>query len=70
MDGEWVTLTAEGFTGSEKGISRLNVLRGREAFAIDQFYQALYRPDLVREKIAGDPRGLVRAAAAGSTSTR
>src|SRR5262249_38313962 len=31
---------------------------------IDQVYQALYRPDLVREKRAGDPRGLVREAAA------
>src|SRR5262249_6746858 len=32
--------------------------------SIDQFYQSLYRPDLVREKLAGDPRGFVREAAA------
>src|SRR6185312_14620389 len=42
----------------------LNVVRGLEAYSINQFYQALYRPDLVREKLAGDPRGLVREAAA------
>jgi uncharacterized caspase-like protein len=29
---------------------------------VDQFYQSLYRPDLVREKLANDPRGLVREA--------
>ena len=39
-------------------------MRGLELYSIDQFYQALYRPDLVREKLAGDPRGLVRQAAA------
>jgi hypothetical protein len=33
-------------------------------WSVDQFYQSLYRPDLVREKLAGDPRGLVREAAA------
>jgi hypothetical protein len=33
-------------------------------FGIDQFYQTLYRPDLVREKLAGDPDGKVREAAA------
>ena len=42
----------------------LSVVRGVEMFGIDQFYQALYRPDLVREKLAGDPDGKVRAAAA------
>ena len=39
-------------------------MRGLESWSIDQFYQSLYRPDLVREKLAGDPRGLVREAAA------
>ncbi len=31
--------------------------------SVDQIYQALYRPDLVREKLAGDPSGKVREAA-------
>ncbi len=35
-----------------------------EVFSVDQVYQALYRPDLVREKLAGDPQGKVREAAA------
>ena len=42
----------------------LTVVRGLEVYSIDQFYQTLYRPDLVREKLAGDPDGKVRAAAA------
>ena len=64
-DGEWLTITPEGFfDASEKGADMLAVVRGLETFAISQLYQSLYRPDLVREKLAGDPRGLVRQAAA------
>jgi hypothetical protein len=39
-------------------------VRGLEVYSIDQVYQSLYRPDLVREKLAGDPKGKVREAAA------
>jgi hypothetical protein len=42
----------------------LGVVRGLEVFGIDQFYQALYRPDLVQEKRAGDLNDKVREAAA------
>jgi uncharacterized caspase-like protein len=42
----------------------LSVVRGTTIYSINQFFQQLYRPDLVREKLAGDPRGSVRAAAA------
>jgi uncharacterized caspase-like protein len=64
-DGTWIAITPEGFfAGSPKGGEMLNVVRGLDVFTIGQFYQALYRPDLVREKLAGDPRGLVRQAAA------
>jgi WD40 repeat protein/uncharacterized caspase-like protein len=63
--GEWVTITPEGFfVASSRGAELLYVVRGFETIGIDQFYQSLYRPDLVREKLAGDPRGLVREAAA------
>ena len=31
---------------------------------MDQFHQALYRPDLIREKLRGDPDGRVAAAGA------
>ena len=64
-DGEWVTITPEGFfDASENGAKYLTVVRGLEAYSIDQFKKELYRPDLVREKLAGDPRGKVREAAA------
>ena len=42
----------------------LSIVRGLEVFSIDQFYQVLHRPDLVREKLAGDPDGKVRDAGA------
>lgn len=65
QSGEWVTVTPEGFfVASENGAPLVHVVRGFETFGIDQFYQSLYRPDLVREKLAGDSRGLVRQAAA------
>ena len=63
--GEWVTITPEGFfDASEKGAQALTVVRGLEVYSVEQVYQALYRPDLVREKLAGDPHGKVREAAA------
>ncbi|OQW58780.1 MAG: hypothetical protein A4S14_07075 [Proteobacteria bacterium SG_bin9] len=63
---EWVSITPEGFfdASSDKASQLLTMVRGLDRFTVDQFYQALYRPDLVREKLAGDPRGLVREAAA------
>ena len=65
QENEWLAMTPEGFfVASEKGADILSVVRGFDVWSIDQFYQSLYRPDLVREKLAGDPRGLVREAAA------
>jgi hypothetical protein len=64
-DGEWLTITPEGFfVASPSGSKVLAIVRGLEVFSIDQFYQVLYRPDLVREKLAGDPDGKVKDAAA------
>ena len=64
-DGEWLTITPEGFfVASERGGELMHIVRGFETIGIQQVYQSLYRPDLVREKLAGDPRGLVRDAAA------
>lgn len=61
----WLVVTPEGFFAGTHGAARaLVVVRGLESYSIDQFYQALYRPDLVREKLAGDPDGKVREAAA------
>ena len=62
---EWLAVTPEGyFAASRNGAKRLAVVRGFESYSIDQFFQTLYRPDLVKEKLAGDPRGMVRKAAA------
>jgi WD40 repeat protein/uncharacterized caspase-like protein/uncharacterized protein YecT (DUF1311 family) len=65
-NGEWVVTTPEGFfdTSSPTAAANLSVVKGLQVFSIDQFYNALYRPDLVREKLAGDPSGKVRDAAA------
>jgi len=64
-DGEWLRVTPEGFfDASPNGSKHPTVVRGLEVYSIDQFYDQLYRPDLVREKLAGDPNGLVREAAA------
>ena len=64
-DGSWIVLTPEGFfNASEGGARHLNLVRGLEALSVDQVYDALFRPDLVREALAGDPDGRVAAAAA------
>ena len=62
--GDWVVLTPEGFfNASRNGGELLSVVSGFTAFSIEQAYQTLFRPDLVREKLAGDPNGTVRKAA-------
>src|SRR5262249_56456297 len=63
-DGEWLRVTPEGFfDSSPNGAQYLSVVDGLEVYLIDQFYDSLHRPDLVREKLAGDPAGKVREAA-------
>jgi len=42
----------------------LTVVRGLDVLSIDQVHTSFYRPELVREKLAGDPNGKVTAAAA------
>jgi WD40 repeat protein/uncharacterized caspase-like protein len=65
-DGQWLRVTPEGFfdASSPDAAKYLSVVRGLEVYSIDQFYNQLYRPDLVRERLAGDPQGKVRDAAA------
>ncbi|MGE0285358.1 MAG: caspase family protein [Bradyrhizobium sp.] len=66
QDGSWLTITPEGFfdASSPSAAQNMNIVRGLEVSSVDQVYNALYRPDLVREKLAGDPNGKVKAAAA------
>ncbi len=62
---QWLAITPEGyFAASSNGAKLLSVVRDNESYSIDQFYQSLYRPDLVQEKLAGDPLGNVKSAAA------
>lgn len=65
VGGEWLTVTPEGFfDASDGGTELLSVVRGLEAFSIDQFYQSLYRPDVVRQKLSMDENVNYRAAEA------
>jgi WD40 repeat protein/uncharacterized caspase-like protein len=70
-DGEWVMWTPEGFfTGSKKGAELVGwqINHGSDKAADyvtgEQVRKELFRPDLVTEKIAGDPDGKVAQAVA------
>jgi hypothetical protein len=53
-DGEWVTVTKGGyFVASNKGSDRLNVRDGSKIYGLDQYFNALFRPDNVRVELAG-----------------
>jgi WD40 repeat protein len=60
----WLITTPEGFFDvSGSGAETLSLVRGLQVASLDQAYQALYRPDLVAEKLAGDRHERVRDAA-------
>ena len=62
-DGRWVIVTDKGFfAASANAGDLLSVVRGFEATSIEQMWQSLYAPDLVREYLAGDPSGEVKVA--------
>jgi WD40 repeat protein len=62
-NGEWLIMTPEGFfSASADGGDLVKLVRGMEVYPVDRARDQLQRPDLVAEKIAGDPRGLVRDA--------
>ncbi len=64
---KWLTITppAAGgfFTGSQRDTGMLALVRGMQATTVGQVHQSLYNPDLVREALAGDPKGEVKRAA-------
>ena len=66
-DNTWIVQSPGGqYYLSEGGARHLNLVRVLEALSVDdRVYDALFRPDLVREALAGDPDGRVAAAAAG-----
>jgi WD40 repeat protein len=62
--GEILTITPAGFfNATSTKWQELNAVKGYDVFSIDQMYQSLYSPDLVRESLAGDPDGEVKKAA-------
>lgn len=65
-DGEWVTRTSDGFFDGTPAARRRLVIRtsANVVTPLDNAFDTLFRPDLVRERLAGDPDGKVKTAAA------
>ena len=62
--GEWLAITPKGFfAASREGTKMLGAARGLEVTAVAQFFDHLYRPDLVEEALKGDPEGKHKDAA-------
>ena len=60
-DGEWLTITPEGYYNSSPlGHKYLRLLMDEKAYGMEQFYDVFYRPDIVAAKLRGeDISGLV-----------
>jgi hypothetical protein len=59
-----MAMTAEGFLlGSKGAMEQVSLVRGDDVTSVDQLFQTLFNPDLVREKLLGDLDGEVRKAA-------
>lgn len=64
LDGRWLIVTKKGFfAGSPDSDDLLHVVRGFDTFSILQFREQLYRPDLVRQLLNGDPELIYKNAA-------
>jgi len=64
--GAWLAVTPEGFfdaPAQDAATGVLSVVSGLDTFGIGGLPSVLYRPDLVREKLGGDPGGKVKTAA-------
>ena len=65
-DGGALALTPSGFFAMDddnKGASYLKIVDRLNVYDVRQFYQALYRPELVNELLRGDPEGKYEIAA-------
>src|ERR1043165_8136056 len=57
--GEALAITPEGFFAtSKREVDWVSVVRGFDLYSVDQLFQALYRPDLIRNKLSDDPEAL------------
>jgi WD40 repeat protein len=64
FDGRWVMISAKGFfAASADAGDLLSAVKGYRAVSIDQLWQSLYNPDLLRATLEGDPSGEVAEAA-------
>ncbi len=64
-DGEWLAVTPAGFfDASARGAGLAHVVLGLETFPLERFSQRLRRPDLVEQRLKGDPHGRYGGAAA------
>jgi len=57
-NGDWVTVTHSGyFVSSQHGSDQLNIRDGEKVFGLEQYFNALYRPDNVLLQLAGMSTG-------------
>jgi hypothetical protein len=62
--GQWLAFTPAGFfAASRDGGAMISVVRGFESYAMSEVYEQLYRPDLVEERLKGDPLATYKDAA-------
>lgn len=60
----WLAIEPHGFfAGDVTGLRSISVRVGADVVDVSEFDSLLYRPDLVREAIRGDPEGLIERAA-------
>ncbi len=54
MDGEWIVITPEGYYNASAGGDKyLNVRMGNQAYSIENYREAFFRPDLVKVALSG-----------------
>lgn len=62
--GEWLVITPKGyFFGSKEATKLVSIVDGSRPYAVEQFFDALARKDLVIAALSGDPQGTYQDAA-------
>jgi WD40 repeat protein len=62
--GNWLATTPEGFFAVSRPAALHGHVRDSESYSTAQFYDRLYRPDLISDTLRGDPEGKVKSVAA------
>jgi WD40 repeat protein len=65
QQGEWLAMTREGFLNwsSPRAANMISIVRALRTDGLSQIFQSLFSPDLILEKLAGDPDEEVKKAA-------